>query len=239
MRGSDRKLLLLEEILDNVHAQEVGKVSVDIFDDDIYDENNDAMLIYTSGTTGSPKGVVLSHRNIIHQINGMLDAWGWSEKDCILHVLPLHHTHGMINCLLCPLAVGAKILMLPKFDAGKVWEILLNRNETNVHSEVDVFMAVPTIYAKLIQKFQEPEFQAKYNAEDVKATIMEKIRLMVCGSAALPTVRSNKNVISFIPVADYDCGFPLIPAYLERVEEDLRTYSSRALWCDRAWHGLV
>ena len=109
-------------------------------------------------------------------------------QDCILHVLPLHHTHGMINCLLCPLAVGAKIVMLPKFDASKVWEILLDRNETHINSEVDVFMAVPTIYAKLIQKFNEPGFQSKYNRADVKETIMEKVRLMVCGSAALPAV---------------------------------------------------
>lgn len=186
MRGSDKKLLLLEEILENV-GQNVGSMSVDIFDDDIYDENDDALMIYTSGTTGSPKGVVLSHKNVINQINAMLDAWGWHHKDCILHVLPLHHTHGMINCLLCPLAVGAKIIMMPKFDAGKCWEILLNRNETSVNSEVDVFMAVPTIYAKLIQKYNEPEFQAKYDPEDVKQTILEKIRLTVCGSAALPT----------------------------------------------------
>ena len=172
--------------------QETGQVSVDIFDDDIYNENDDAIVIYTSGTTGSPKGVVLSHRNLISQINGMLDAWGWSEKDCILHVLPLHHTHGMINCLLCPLAVGAKIIMLPKFDVTKVWDILLDRNETHVNSEVDVFMAVPTVYAKLIQKFNEPEFQSKYDAGDVKSAILEKLRLMVCGSAALPTVRQMR-----------------------------------------------
>lgn len=108
-------------------------------------------------------------------------------QDCILHVLPLHHTHGMINCLLCPLAVNAKIIMLPKFDSTKVWEILLDMDENSINSEVDVFMAVPTIYAKLIN-----EYNARINEFkliNVKQRIMEKIRLMVSGSATLPMVR--------------------------------------------------
>jgi malonyl-CoA/methylmalonyl-CoA synthetase len=46
-------------------------------------------------------------------------------KDCLLHVLPLHHVHGIVNCLLTPLAVGGRVKMLPEFDAKKVWENLL------------------------------------------------------------------------------------------------------------------
>ena len=94
----------------------------------------------------------------------------------------------MLNCLLCPLAVGAKIIMMPKFNSQRCWEILLNRNETSPESDVNVFMSVPTVYAKLIQKFHEPEFKAMYDAADVKEAMLEKMRLMVSGSAALPIV---------------------------------------------------
>ena len=46
------------------------------------------------------------------------------SKDCILHVLPLHHTHGLLNCLLTPLSVGAKVVMHNSFEQLKVWRTL-------------------------------------------------------------------------------------------------------------------
>ena len=182
LKGTNTKLLLLEEILSPVIGKNRKNVSIDIFDDNLYDENSNAMMIYTSGTTGVPKGCVLTHKNLIYQINSMLDAWGWCEQDCILHVLPLHHTHGMINCLLCPLAVNAKILMLPKFDAKTVWEIFLDDKSHN--KDVSVFMAVPTIYAKLIQEYHNMGDEIDHR--EVKEMITSKIRLMVSGSAHMP-----------------------------------------------------
>ena len=97
----------------------------------------------------------------------------------------------MLNCLLCPLAVGAKIIMMPKFNSQKCWEILVNRNETSPYNDVNVFMSVPTVYAKLIQKYHEPEFKAMYESEDIKEAIMEKFRLMVTGSSVMPMVSFN------------------------------------------------
>jgi len=187
MKNSEKKLLILEDILDSRgQSGQAGAMSVDIFDDGTYDENSDAMMIYTSGSVETAKGVVFSHKNIIAQINAMLDSWGWNRQDTILNVLPLHRTHGMLNCLLCPLAVGAKIIMMPKFNSQKCWEILVNRNETSPYNDVNVFMSVPTVYAKLIQKYHEPEFKAMYEAEDIKEAIMEKFRLMVTGSSVMP-----------------------------------------------------
>lgn len=54
------------------------------------------------------------------QILAMTEAWEWSENDVILHVLPLHHVHGIINVLCCPLYVGATCYMQKRFDAAKV-----------------------------------------------------------------------------------------------------------------------
>ncbi len=72
-----------------------------------------AMILYTSGTTSKPKGVVTTHHNITAMITSLIEAWGWTEDDHILHVLPLHHTHGIVNVLLCALWEGAVCEILP------------------------------------------------------------------------------------------------------------------------------
>ncbi|GAB4135332.1 MAG: acyl-CoA synthetase [Raineya sp.] len=134
-----------------------------------------ALIIYTSGTTGKPKGVVTSHHNIESQISTLVEAWQWTAQDRILHVLPLHHIHGIINALACALYAGAEVVFLPKFDAAQVWNKWLMENFT-------IFMAVPTIYNRLITYWENanPQEQEKmYQA-------CQKMRLMISGSAALP-----------------------------------------------------
>lgn len=51
---------------------------------------------------------------------GLVEKWEWKKEDVILHVLPLHHVHGVINKLLCPLWVGATCVMFPEFSAEMV-----------------------------------------------------------------------------------------------------------------------
>lgn len=83
-------------------------------------KNRGAMLVYTSGTTGRPKGVLVTFGALQAQIQMMISAWDWTSRDVILHVLPLHHVHGVVNVLACPLWSGATCVMLPDFDAEKV-----------------------------------------------------------------------------------------------------------------------
>jgi malonyl-CoA/methylmalonyl-CoA synthetase len=134
-----------------------------------------AMIVYTSGTTGRPKGVVTTHANIGAQVASLVEAWGWTPMDRLLHVLPLHHVHGIVNGLGCALAVRATCEMLPAFDAEVVWDRLAS-------GDITVFTAVPTIYRRLIASWDAatPEEQRR-RSEGVR-----RLRLMMSGSAALP-----------------------------------------------------
>ncbi|RMG86589.1 MAG: long-chain fatty acid--CoA ligase [Bacteroidetes bacterium] len=134
-----------------------------------------AMILYTSGTTSRPKGVVTTHRNIEFQIKSLVEAWQWRPDDHILNVLPLHHVHGIINVMSCALWSGARCTFLPKFDAEKVWEIFAT-------GQLTLFMAVPTIYFKLIQYWES----APEETRKMLSRACSGFRLMVSGSAALP-----------------------------------------------------
>lgn len=134
-----------------------------------------ALILYTSGTTGKPKGVVTTHQNIQAQVTSLTTAWEWTSSDRILHILPLHHIHGIINVLTCALWAGAECQMLSKFDAETVWNRICDGGLT-------LFMAVPTIYVKLIAAW-------KTTSSDRQKSMTAgcgKMRLMVSGSAALP-----------------------------------------------------
>ena len=107
-----------------------------------------AMILYTSGTTGKPKGVVTTHENITAQITSLVQAWGWTGDDRILEVLPLHHIHGIVNVISCALWVGAVCEIFRGFDVQKVWGRIAQGGLT-------LFMAVPTIYVKLIDAWEK------------------------------------------------------------------------------------
>ncbi|XP_022908346.2 malonate--CoA ligase ACSF3, mitochondrial [Onthophagus taurus] len=158
---------------------------------DFYNKSN-AMILYTSGTTGKPKGVVLSHKNLNSQITGLIDSWRWTEKDSILHTLPLHHIHGIVNALLCPHYIGAKCIMLPKFDANTCWAYLLGINTNSDDRRISVFMAVPTIYSKLINEYQKVFSGDPKMVEYIHGYLKNRVRLMVSGSAPLPATVHKK-----------------------------------------------
>ncbi|MFZ5824711.1 MAG: acyl-CoA synthetase [Bacillota bacterium] len=134
-----------------------------------------AMILYTSGTTSRPKGVVTTHANIEAQVTSLVEAWGWRPDDRILLILPLHHVHGIINVLTCALWSGAHCTIHPRFEPDATWAAIAG-------GELTLFMAVPTIYSRLITAWEAapPERQAALSAG------CRNLRLMVSGSAALP-----------------------------------------------------
>jgi malonyl-CoA/methylmalonyl-CoA synthetase len=136
-----------------------------------------ALIIYTSGTTGSPKGALHTHASLGAQVSSLCAAWEWAPADRILHALPLHHIHGIVNALLCPLAAGAAVEFLPRFSPTEAWARLRRR-----HDPVTIFMGVPTMYSFLLNVAEgmPPGERAAAGAA------AGRLRLAACGSAACP-----------------------------------------------------
>jgi malonyl-CoA/methylmalonyl-CoA synthetase len=158
------RLILTSETLP-VHVKSLPEIAI----------TRRALILYTSGTTGKPKGVVTTHHNIQSQVTSLITAWEWTSSDRILLVLPLHHIHGIINVLTCALWAGAQCQIMSKFDAELVWNRFCE-------GDLTLFMAVPTIYVKLIAAWE----RADRARRQIMSEGCAKMRLMVSGSAALP-----------------------------------------------------
>jgi len=145
------------------------------------EKQRNALILYTSGTTNKPKGVVTTHKNIEAQISTLIQAWEWSSSDRITCVLPLHHVHGIINVVGCSLWSGATCYFTNGFSPKLIFDLI-------EQGKLNVFMAVPTIYYKLIAYIET----LTMNEQNSLRECMKKFRLMVCGSAALPVTVMDK-----------------------------------------------
>jgi malonyl-CoA/methylmalonyl-CoA synthetase len=123
-----------------------------------------AALLYSSGTTGRPKGIMLSHQNLASNGKTLVEEWGFSSADHLLHGLPVFHVHGLFVAIHCVLLSGASMRWLDKFDVPTVLKYL---------PECTVMMGVPTHYTRLLS---DPAF-----GEDSCVNM----RLFVSGSAPL------------------------------------------------------
>ena len=126
--------------------------------------NDLAAIVYTSGTTGRSKGAMLSHRNLASNALTLVEQWGFTRGDVLLHALPIYHVHGLFVACHCVLLSGSRMLWLPKFDAKEVIALL---------PHATVMMGVPTFYTRLLA-------EGAFGEDDCRNT-----RLFVSGSAPL------------------------------------------------------
>jgi malonyl-CoA/methylmalonyl-CoA synthetase len=123
-----------------------------------------AALLYSSGTTGVPKGIMLTHSNLLRNTEALVEAWGFTADDRLLHALPIFHVHGLFVAIGCVLLSGASMRWLSGYSAGETMRYL---------PECTVMMGVPTYYTRLLAN---DDFGAQHTANT---------RLFVSGSAPL------------------------------------------------------
>ncbi len=169
--GAGVELLEMRRLSDRATVKPLPPVAAD----------RPALMVYTSGTTGAPKGVVTTHSMVQAQMTSLAQAWGWRPDDRILHVLPLHHVHGMIVAMDTALWAGACCEFSAPFDADVVWQRLSG-------GDITVFMAVPTIYGRLIGAWERASVEVRARWSRGAAGL----RLMTSGSAALPAATMER-----------------------------------------------
>ena len=128
------------------------------------DADDIAALLYTSGTTGRSKGAMLTHRNLLSNAEALVDIWRFTDRDVLLHALPIFHSHGLFVASNVTLLAGGSMIWLPKFDADTVIARL---------PEATAMMGVPTFYTRLLDD------------DRFDRALTEHMRVFISGSAPL------------------------------------------------------
>lgn len=174
--ATDDRFLKFEAL--HGEAAELAPVGIDL--DDV------ATIVYTSGTTGNPKGVLLTHRNIL------TNSWQASllanidENDVIMCFLPLFHVNGLVITGTSPLSKGSQIILRRNFSASEFWECVAKYR-------VSIFSGVPTVYQILL------------NTPGFEGLDVSSLRYGVCGAAPMPveTIRKFEETFDMIIIEGY------------------------------------
>ena len=123
-----------------------------------------AALLYTSGTTGKPKGAMLSQGNLISNAKHLSSLWEISNKDILIHSLPIYHTHGLFVAINTSMIAGASIRFIKGFNLELIIEAIPNST---------LLMGVPTFYSRLLKD------------KRLTKSLTRNMRLFISGSAPL------------------------------------------------------
>ena len=149
------------------------------------DDDDVAYIFYTSGTTGNPKGVLLTHKNVLADVDGVTRALTLDEGMTVLVFLPLFHVNAMITCTFS-VGMGFQMVLRRQFSAGEFWEVVDKY-------KVNFWSAVPAVYQILLT---DPGRQ-KYD--------LGSLRFGICGAAPLTSETFHNFQDTF--------GIPIVEGY--------------------------
>src|SRR5437773_5555353 len=129
--------------------------------------HSEAVLLFTSGSSGEPKGVVLSHRNIVGNVSQFRELLDARKEDAILASLPFFHSFGSTVTLWYPLIEGVRIVTYPN-----PLEVAKNAALIEQH-KLTLLLATPTFLRGYLRKKAEPQQ-------------LRSLRLVITGAEKLP-----------------------------------------------------
>jgi len=175
-----------------------------------------ALILYTSGTTGSPKGVMLTFRNILSNIEGVAEAKVAEKNDSTLAILPFHHSYPLMVTVLLPLHLGATIVFLDKLSPEDIMDKLKRYR-------ISVLVGVPRLYNLFHRRIMERiesslltklifRLMEKIEVQELRKRVFKKvhevfggnIKYMVSGGAKLdPQIAKDLTTLGFTVLEGY------------------------------------
>jgi long-chain acyl-CoA synthetase len=141
-----------------------------------------AALIYTTGTTGNPKGVMLTHRNLLFIAAVSSTLRGLTPSDRAYGVLPITHVYGLASVMLGTLYAGACLYLCPRFTADGLLKAIRDDRLT-------IVQGVPAMYARLLEKLGEG------------ARLASQLRFVYAGGSPLsPTLKAQVEQLLGLPL---------------------------------------
>jgi long-chain acyl-CoA synthetase len=200
--------ILSMEDLDKIFEKYKGIDRVELNEEDL------AEILFTSGTTGSPKGVMLTHKNIMSDLEGLYQIIDVNENDVFFSILPLHHVYECTAGFLAPIYVGASVAYASSLRPNVMLEEMREIRPT-------VWLTVPLILEKIYQKILKTlneqkgvkkvlinlmkTFAKGRLSKRIKASLgLDRVRYVISGGAALP---------EWVSKGLEDLGFPILQGY--------------------------
>jgi long-chain acyl-CoA synthetase len=200
--------ILSMEDLDKIFEKYEGIDRVELDSEDL------AEILFTSGTTGSPKGVMLTHKNIMSDLEGLYQIIDVNENDVFFSILPLHHVYECTGGFLAPIYVGVSVAYASSLRPNVMLEEM---REIRPKIWLTVPLVLEKIYQKILKTLNEQKgfkkvlinlmktFAKERLSKRIKASLgLDRVRYVVSGGAALP---------EWVSKGLEDLGFPILQGY--------------------------